>query len=152
MKQIRRRIIRFLDSLHNLWKWFPVIWNDRDWDHHFVFEVLKFKLKNMADSFERNDHYVGNKRDVERMRTCIKLIELIQSNYYETEAYDHENVEEYLVKYKNVTLKVLTNEKHQIFPNDNRNIVAINVGIYKHQQAKKLLFTILERYVEHWWE
>ena len=86
------------------------------------------------------------------MRTCIKLIELIQSNYYEIEAYDRENIEEYLVKYKNTTLKVLTNEKHQIFPNDNRNTVAMNVGIYKHQQAKKLLFTILERYVEHWWE
>ena len=147
-----RRIYRFLDRLHNLWRWFPIIWNDKDWDHYFLFEIIKVKLKNMSDSFERNDYYVGNKRDVERMRTCVRLIELIQSSHYETEAYDHENVEAYLAKYKNVTLKVLTDKKHQIFPNDNRHTVAMNVGIYKHQQAKKLLFTILERYVEHWWE
>jgi hypothetical protein len=152
MKRITRRINRFLDSLHNLWKWFPIIWNDRDWDDYFIFEVLKFKLKNMSDSFERNDWYVGNEQDVKKMHTCIKLIELVQSSYYETEVYDHENVEEYLAKYKNATLRVLTNKKYQIFPNENRNTVAMNVGLYKHQQAKKVLFTILERYIENWWE
>ena len=152
MKRIVRRITRFLDSLHNLWKWFPIIWNDRDWDDYFIFEVLKFKLKNVSDSFERNDWYVGNEQDVKKMRTCIKLIELVQSSYYETEAYDHENVEEYLAKYKNVTLKVLTDKKYQIFPNENRNAVAMNVGLYKHQQAKRILFTMLERYIEYWWE
>lgn len=152
MKRIVRRITRVLDRLHNLWRWFPIIWNDRDWDDYFIFEVLKFKLKNMSDSFERNDWYVGNERDVERMRTCIRLIELIQSNHYETEAYDHEDVEEYLAKYKNATLKVLTDKKYQVFSNENRNRVAMNVGTYKHQQAKKVLFTMLERYIEHWWE
>jgi hypothetical protein len=152
MKRITRRINRFLDSLHNLWKWFPIIWNDRDWDHYFIFEVLKFKLKNMSDSFERNDWYVGNEQDIKKMRTCIKLIELVQSSYYETEVYDHENVEEYLAKYKNATLRVLTNKKYQIFPNENRNGVAMNVGLYKHQQAKRILFTTLERYIENWWE
>jgi hypothetical protein len=152
MKRIVRRITRFLDRLHNLWRWFPIIWNDRDWDDYFIFEVLKFKLKNMSDSFERNDWYVGNEQDVKKMRTCIKLIELVQSSYYETEAYDHENVEEYLAKYENATLKVLTDKKYQIFPNENRNTVAMNVGLYKHQQAKRILFTMLERYIEHWWE
>jgi len=152
MKRITRRINRFLDRLYNLWRWFPIIWNDRDWDDYFIFEVLKFKLKNMSDSFERNDWYVGNEQDVKKMRTCIKLIELVQSSYYETEVYDHENVEEYLAKYKNATLRILTNKKYQIFPNENRNTVAMNVGIYKHQQAKKILFTILERYIEYWWE
>lgn len=37
----------------NLWKWFPIIWKDRDWDDHFIFEVLKFKIKNTADLFEK---------------------------------------------------------------------------------------------------
>lgn len=155
MKQITRRVTRFLDSLHNLWKWFPIIWNDRDWDDYFIFEVLKFKLKNVSDSFERNDWYVGNERDVKRIRTCIRLIELIQSDYYQTEAYNHRcdnETEEYLVKYKSATHKVLTNKKYQLYPNTNRNMVAMNVGIYKHQQAKKILFTILERYIEYWWE
>ena len=152
MKQITRRVTRFLDSLYNLWRWFPIIWNDRDWDHYFIFEVLKFKLKNMSDSFEQNDWHKECKTDVKKMHTCIKLIELVQSNHYEAEAYFHENVEEYLAKYKNATLRVLTNKKYQIFKNENRNGVAMNVGLYKHQQAKKVLFTMLERYIENWWE
>ena len=29
----------------NLWKWLPVIWKDRDWDTHFIYELLKKKLE-----------------------------------------------------------------------------------------------------------
>ncbi len=38
----------------NLWKWLPIIWKDRDWDNHFIFEVLKFKIKNTAEYTEKN--------------------------------------------------------------------------------------------------
>ena len=29
-------------GVQNLYKWFWIIWKDRDWDHHYIFEVLKF--------------------------------------------------------------------------------------------------------------
>ena len=147
---------RLLDRLHNVWRWLPIIWRDKDWDHAFIFEILKFKLNNVADQFESTKWFVGHEREVQRIRLCVKLIEAIQEDKYQTEAYTdlltHSDVEKYLESHKNTTLKVLTNKKYQWYRNDNRNLVAINVGIYKHQQAKRILFTMLERYIEHWWE
>jgi len=26
-------------GLKNLYKWFWVIWKDRDWDHHYIYQV-----------------------------------------------------------------------------------------------------------------
>lgn len=155
MKKIFKKLLRFFDRAHNLWRWFPIIWKDKDWDHHFIFEILKFKLNNVADQLESTQWFVGYEREVQRIRLCIRLIELIQNEKYEIEAYDarmSNGVEKYLNAHKNTTFKVLINKKHQRYHNDNRNLVAINVGIYKHQQAKRILFTMLERYIEHWWE
>ena len=41
----------FVKGVKNLWKWFPVIWKDRDWDDHYIFEVLKFKLNTSNDQY-----------------------------------------------------------------------------------------------------
>ena len=38
MKKIWNRI-------KNIIRWIPVLWNDRDWDYHYTFEILKTKLK-----------------------------------------------------------------------------------------------------------
>ena len=46
-------------GIKNLWKWFPVIWKDRDWDNYFIFEALKFKLKNTANYLVKHDRYKG---------------------------------------------------------------------------------------------
>ena len=31
-------------GFESLWKWLPVIWKDRQWDHQFIYEVIKHKL------------------------------------------------------------------------------------------------------------
>ena len=146
---------RLLDRLHNVWRWLPIIWRDKDWDHHFIFEILKFKLNNVANQLESTQWFVGYEREVQRIRLCVKLIEAIQDEKYQIEAHDarmSNRVEKYLDAHKSTTFKVLTNKKHQQYRNGNRNLIAMNVGIYKHQQAKRILFTMLERYIEHWWE
>ena len=49
-------------GFRNLWKWLPIIWKDRDRDDHFIFEVLKFKIKNTADYTEKKQRFVGWER------------------------------------------------------------------------------------------
>jgi hypothetical protein len=34
------KIKQFFRNIHNLIRWFPIIWKDRDWDDHFIFEIL----------------------------------------------------------------------------------------------------------------
>ena len=53
MKNIIRILERFLFNLKdfpknlkyyfkNIIKWSPILWKDRDWDHYFIYEALRF--------------------------------------------------------------------------------------------------------------
>jgi len=93
----------------NLWKWFPIIWKDRDWDDHFIFEVLKFKIKNTADLFEKNQRFVGWENEVRYMRICQSLIDKIQNEYYKMEHYDFYELKD-IIEQENYYLKFLNKE------------------------------------------
>ena len=44
-------------GIKNLVRWFPIIWRDRDWDDHYIFEVLKFKLKNQSKYIDKKIYF-----------------------------------------------------------------------------------------------
>ena len=68
-------------GVKNLYKWFRVIWNDRDWDHHYIFQVLKFKLEKQANYLTKNGFHNNAQRDAELMMTCVRLIDKLQNEY-----------------------------------------------------------------------
>jgi len=85
-----RRLVRNLYiSVKNLIKWFPTIWNDRQWDHYFTFIVLRTKLQFQADYLEKNDNHTMASYDVSRIRTCIRLIDKIVESSYSTEYFEY---------------------------------------------------------------
>lgn len=67
--------------LKNLFRWIPVIYRDRDWDHYYIYEILKFKLKNQAEHL-KNSEYSDFDREYERLQTIIKLMDRVQNEYY----------------------------------------------------------------------
>ena len=67
-------------GVKNLYKWFWIIWKDRDWDYYYIFQVLKFKLEKQANR-------LGG-RDAELMMTCVRLINKLQNEEYYQEYYD----------------------------------------------------------------
>ena len=111
-------------GIQNLYKWFWVIWKDRDWDHHYIFEVLKFKLEKQANHLAENGLHNNAQRDAELMMTCVRLIDKIQNETY----YDG------------------------FYELDKRSYEALKMVIDKHNKAKRLLFKILEQKIEHWWD
>ncbi|ODA08268.1 hypothetical protein [Paenibacillus polymyxa] len=40
------------DGVSNLIKWFPIIWNDRDFDQAYLYKIIHRKLENMEEFFE----------------------------------------------------------------------------------------------------
>jgi len=170
-KHLHRDIFQ---GFRNLWRWFPIIWKDRDWDDHFIFEVLKFKIKNTADLFEKNQRFVGWENEVRYMRICEKLIGRIQEEYYQSEHFDYrdvdmkfvptennlyevvfdtkrDDIDQYLEKYPH-SLRVAKRDPRFVnyFIEGRKGYLA--VGIVRHEKAKKLLFKILERRIENWWD
>jgi hypothetical protein len=180
------RLREFKVSVKNLIKWFPIIWKDRDWDDYYIFEVLKFKLKNQAKYTSDCDRHTRSELDAKRMRLCVKLIDKVSDEFYSSEYMDYhetkwdlldildkpgymgldmqiisERFDEFFKKYPLAYKKVLADKKLQIFritPNDNeteidvKQRIAMNIGYYNHNRARKLLFKIMEENIEYWWD
>ena len=111
-------------GVKNLYKWFWVIWNDRDWDHHYIFQVLKFKLEKQANHLTKNGFHNNAQRDAELMMTCVRLIDKLQNEYY----YD------------------------ELCKSGVRSSEAVKNVIAKHNKAKRLLFKIMNDRIEEWWD
>jgi hypothetical protein len=111
-------------GIQNLYKWFWVIWNDRDWDHYYIFQVLKFKLEKQANHLAENGFHNNAQRDAELMMTCVRLIDKLQNEYY----YD------------------------ELCKSGVRSSEAVKNVIAKHKKAKRLLFKIMNDRIEEWWD
>jgi hypothetical protein len=111
-------------GVKNLYKWFWVIWKDRDWDHHYIFEVLKFKLEKQAKHLAEVGFHNDAQRDAELMMTCVRLIDKLQNEYY----YD------------------------ELCKSGVRSSEAVKNVIAKHKKAKRLLFKIMNDRIEEWWD
>lgn len=155
----------------NLYKWLPIVWKDRDWDHHFLLEMMESKLENMIKAFQNNQKFVGWEDDVRYMQICKKLVERIQSGYYQNEYFDYvdldfeiinagstfkleetiqrDDLAEYLNKYPNTYKLVKSSPKYKGYQKDTG--LALAVGMERHLKARKLLFKILEEKIEGWW-
>lgn len=74
-----KNIIR---GIKNIWKWLPIIWQDRDWDYGFMLKILVFKLENM-EWFMRNKGMCVPAVDIadEIKETLIIGKRLLDDNY-----------------------------------------------------------------------
>lgn len=185
-KSIGWRIREFRRSINSLIRWFPIIWEDRDWDDYFIWEILKNKLRWQAKYIGDRDLHTRAQLDAKRMRWCANLIDKVQDEFYQMEYMDYhesnfnwldipdqpeykqleiENVSErfddYFKKYPLAYKKVLSDKSLQIFgiepregetETDAKQRIAMNIGYYNHNRARKILFLIMEENIEGWWD
>ena len=163
-------IKQFFNRIYNLIRWVPIIWKDQDWDDHYIFEILKFKLKNQAEYIGGKNRHTTAKRDAEIMMTCVRLIDRIQDDYYGTEYFKYceselnfidskshpgyyemigeifsEDFDNYFKKYP-LIYRLVPNLKA---PKDE---IAFRIARINEERAHKLLFTILENNIRKWWD
>ena len=174
------RIRNFIKSIKNLIRWFPIIWKDKDWDDHFIWEILKTKLKHQADYISKHDRHTTSQYDAQKMRLCISLIEKIQDEFYGMEYMDYhvctfnfipyndkegyseleinelsENFDEYFDKYKASVRKVMKDNSLQVYKLTNidyKKSLAMNVAHYNEKKAQDLLFKLLNKHIRGWWD
>lgn len=167
------KIRMFFRKVKNLFRWFPIIWKDEDWDDYYIFEILKFKLKNQAKYIGDRDFHTRAKRDAEVMNLCVRLIDKVQTEYYNTEFQDYEksefksipiegtdrfelkinhisdNLDDYFNKYPLIYKEVVCQHIHS---NPDKYRIAMYISRMNHNRARKLLFKIMEENIEKWWD
>lgn len=118
-------ITNLIERLKHLFKWLPIIWKDKDWDHFYIYEILKFKIKNQADHIQSNG-LTDFDREYERMQTILKLLDRVQNEYYIEQLLVDDNVE-------------LTEER-------------LEYAYNQHEKAKNLVFKLIATNIEKWWD
>lgn len=166
-------------GIKNIIYWLPVIWKDRHWDHSFIYEVLKHKLKAQANYIGTKDRHTRAKQDARRMLLCTKLIQICQDDTYGMEYLDYaenefwfepcedkdgystmeskniwENYDKYFKKYPLIYKRVMNGEGVYSLEDrkDDKQIIAMNIAHINQERAHKLLFKIMEENIQGWWD
>jgi hypothetical protein len=177
----------FIQGVKNLWKWFPIIWKDRDWDSFFIYEVIRVKLNNQADYIGGKNRHTRAKRDAELMKLTSRLIQRCQDDHYDMEYMDYhesdilwldvtdednipekykdskrleieeisENFDEYFKKYPRQYKRVMSGEVNRFsYPIEEKDkkLIAMEIAHENQDRCRKLLFKIMERHIEGWWD
>jgi hypothetical protein len=167
------------NGIKNIIYWFPIIWKDRHWDGHYIYEVIKHKLKAQANYIGDNDRHTRAQQDARRMRICVKLIEKIQDDSYSVEYMDYakdrhwfepcndkkgysewktanvwEKYDEYFAKYPLIYKKVMNGEGFIPIKGreHDKHIIAMSIAHFNQDRARKLLFKIISENIEGWWD
>lgn len=170
----------FATGVKNLWKWFPIIWKDRDWDHSFIYEILRRKLEFQAKYIADKDRYTRAQRDAEVMLLCSRLIEIQQEEMYVMEYLDYEvsdmrfldiednpdckevkidliseNFDDYFAKYPRQYKRVVAGDVNRYkrpIKEKSKQLIAMEIAHDNQDRSRKLLFKLLEQNIERWWD
>jgi hypothetical protein len=151
-------------GIPNLIKWTPVIWSDRNWDQHFLYVILQFKLKQMEKLHLEYGHTINAEKYAGEMRVCILLLErIIKDDYLMSCLKPHEKKWGEL----KMNFKPLQDDPELVSPVftvekaiTKEEIIQENkerMRIYKHvddlkKQDLDMLFKNIRKYVEGWWD
>ena len=167
------RIRNFLTSCNNLIKWFPTIWNDRDWDGHYILKILQKKIEFQRKELVNANRHTRIESDNRDMTLALNLLERVKEEYYSLECMDYwdseivfddvpenpelksievntttERYDEYLSKYPS-SVRALTKEHGEEL---DKQRLCLMVSNYNHTKANKLLFRVLEERLAFWWD
>lgn len=153
---IKFNIMSFISNIKNIFKWFPVIWNDRQWDYSYLYKILHKKISLMQEFYETESILVEeeNKKIIKELKFVKNTIErLINDEYFsETEnknlskihnEYKFIPVDENNLAYKLETNFDMHNSDLDFYYKDER---------YKKDRDMKYLFYTLYKNIEGWWE
>lgn len=178
---ISEPIWNLIRGIKNLWRWFPVIWKDRDWDSNYIFSIFKHKLLLQRKYIVKNNRHTRVDLDNRDMTICLNLIERIQEEYYGMEYLDYEDskfrfektgdkydgkdtyemkcdvisetYDTYLNKYKSSARFIIKNgyKGVKVDP-QNKQALCLYVAQHNQDKCQKLLFKILEEKISNWWD
>lgn len=144
-ERLKQSFSNFVCGIHNLIKWLPVIWHDRDWDYCYLYNILYFKLKNMEQLHEEySDLFVNSKKKIRQLKIAKNLAKrLFEENYISNVIMGREE------RYDLALKKFLRNDK-------NSTDLKWFERCYEHadymeEQDREYLFNLIKKHICDWW-
>lgn len=142
----------------NLISWFPIIWNDRDWDYQYIYALLYFKLSRTEKCIRLYGHSVNNEEVADSIKECIVILKRLMEEEYCTEDWDkiHEKWGEFtLVETKDgystfEYANVKTDEDREKYNAEVKNCCKKEESLI--QEDLNSLFEIMKKNIRGWWD
>ena len=98
----------FFRRVRNVCRWLPTIWNDRDWDHSYITEILIRKLEFTRDFYLSDKPYSSEaKRTADEIQEAITRLHQTRDSW---EFYEDPALEQLEQKWGRTTLKAVPYE------------------------------------------
>ncbi len=68
--------------------WLPVIWNDAEFDHSYLFRIMEFKLRRMAWYQRKYGHHVCSERTAQQQTEAAALCRRMANEDYPISSHD----------------------------------------------------------------
>lgn len=175
VQKVKSRIYQFKTGISNLYKWFSVIWYDRNWDYYYLDKIILTKLERMAEQFSKEGVHLDAYLQTERILRTHRLLSKVMECYYETEYLEYyqqdfnindegelkwiqpavENLGQYFDKYPNVYKKAVRSLSKREFVSDEdeiRVIIAVKMSNLNQTRARNLAYKLISTYSPSWWD
>ena len=74
--------VKIFWRLRRLLAWLPVLWNDAEWDHSYLFRIMEFKLRRMAGHQRTHKRHIGYERTVQQLTEAAALCSRMANEIY----------------------------------------------------------------------
>jgi len=161
-KSVRSLFYQLTEGISNLITWFPIIWNDRDFDYGYLLELVEFKTTRMLKFLESDETSTDweeerAKNDLIALQRFVPLVKYIHDEQYERDAFEEfykefpnckklEFVEMEPPDPKFKVLKPFTDEESERF----KYWMDVSSSDYKNAMAK--MGDILLNHMMGWWD
>jgi hypothetical protein len=139
-------------GIKNLIRWFPIIWKDRNWDFYYIYLILRHKLHLTEQHIRRHSFHTRAEKDADQIKKCVLILDrIIKDDYFEMamRAKGKLKFEINDGRLETIAENVDPNDKKQTEEVFKR---VVNHETYLEQQDKKMLFKLIERNIDGWWD
>ncbi len=153
----------FLQELRNLpyniktiFQWSKILWNNFDWDHRYLLDLIEYKLSRMKNYFEHSDFIVQEEYDkiIEQISIALNACHQLTSREFELELLEP-HYEKYPFHFDD-WIDSEGRKCHGILPmgaKEKEDWEKMNKAIdEKESEYKHQLFDTMRDYSDWWWD
>lgn len=160
------RIKRFFNKIKRLFKWSVIIWKSETFDFSYSITIFKESLIELRDTLNKNNRFESTQYIVSKLNAIIKLIEINYETDHYSDKYYSVLYEKYGKEMFDLSFQKIENSSSYTikssyeFLEDKDLVESIKKDLSetlkkikeKEDKSKKLLWKMVDNYIEQFWD
>lgn len=150
-------------NIRMICEWIPVLWNNWDWDYNFLLLILQYKLKRMSKHIKEHDNLYKSGQIAAQMQACADIIQRLLDNEYDEkemaaldEKWGELQMDSLPCEYEGCrALDIYRPKAREMGMEDQEreeSLAARQEAADRRQKDFEILFRIMNKRIEWWWD